>query len=83
MDWSRSRLGENPPLLESRHGTVGSQPHVPHPSRRTPSPPGQPAGRHLPRSCGVSCSGCWARAGQRSWSVMCPVPGSGMGIWSC
>lgn len=79
---SRSRLGKIP-HPEPCRGVVGSQPHMPHPSHRTLSPPGQLAGGHLPRSCRTSCGGCWARAGWRSWSVMCPVPGSGMGIWSC
>lgn len=80
----RIQVGRDPPPFpESYHGAAGSQPHMPHPSRRTPSPPGQPAGRRPPRSCGTSCGGCWVRAGRRSWSVTCPVPGSGTGIWSC
>lgn len=60
-----------------------SHPHVPHSSRRIPSPPGHSAGGRLPRGCRMSCGGCWARAGRRSWSEMCPAPGSGTGTWCC
>lgn len=82
MSCSRSRLGGTP-RPELCCGALGSQPRVLHPARRTLSPPGLPAGGHLPRSCGMGCGGCWVRAGQRSWSVMCPTPGSGTGTWSC
>jgi len=64
----------------------GWWPRSPRPSRRTPSLQRPPACSRLPRSCAVSCAGCWwngEKAGRKSWSATCPAPGSGMGTWSC
>lgn len=77
--------GGRDPALPPRHG-FRLWPHSPRPSRRTPSPQRPPACSRLPRSCAVSCAGCWwngEKAGRKSWSATCPAPGSGMGTWSC
>lgn len=90
--WLQDKELQGPPcrLLCIQVGTAlrclpstgsGWWPHSPCSSCRTLSPQRLPACSRPPRSCAVSCADCcwnWERAGQKSWSAMCPAPGSGM-----